>query len=232
MLIADRFRLLWPPKQIRYVCQICVGVADVEEGLRGALGCAYDLDADALFALEVLDSLDVVSVARDEDVGIGVPCEAHHVHHDAYVPVALVRDCPLPFGGQGLVYHERLGAYLVAELVEVVDEGARRGRPLSLIGLLLLDDVEGCPEQLPVTDGRREEPGVVEDALVVVLDRVVEVGPVDEDGHPFCTSPFHHARILAENIACPYKGGGLPGTRTTLISIDHFASTLERSERT
>src|SRR5918999_4585546 len=231
MLIADRFRLLWPPKQIRYVCQICVGVADVEEGLRGALGCAYDLDADALFALEVLDSLDVVSVARDEDVGISVPCKAHHVHHDAYIPVALVRDRPLPIRGQGLVYHERFGAYLVAELVEVVDEGARRGRPLSLVNLLLLDDVESDPKQLPVSHGRREEPGVVEDALVVVLDRMVEVSPVDEDGHPLCSSPFHHARILAENIACPYKVGGLPGTRTTLISIGRSVSALERSEQ-
>src|SRR5918997_6121600 len=166
MLIADRFRWPGPPKEIRYVCQVCVGVADVKEGLGGALGRAYDLDADAFFALEVLYGLDVVSVARDEDVGVGVPCEAHHVHHYAYVPVALVRDGPLAVRGQGLVHHERLGAYLVAELVEVVDEGARRGRPLSLIGLLLLDDVEGCPEQLPVTDGRREEPGVVEDALV------------------------------------------------------------------
>src|SRR5215218_9470833 len=146
MLIADSFRRPWLPKQIRDVGQVRVGVADVEEGLGGALGRAYDFDADAFFALEVLDGLHVVSVARDEDVGIGVPCEAHHVHHDAYVPVALVRDRPLPFGGQGLVYHEWLGAYLVAELVEVVDEGARRGRSLSLIGLLLLDDVESGPK--------------------------------------------------------------------------------------
>src|ERR671920_14149 len=232
MLIADRFRRPGPPEQLRYVCQICVGVADVEEGLRGALGCAYDLDADALFALEVLDSLDVVSVARDEDVGIGVPCEAHHVHHDAYVPVALVRDRPLPVRGERLMYHERLGAHLVAELVEVVYEGARRGRPLSFVGLLLLDDVESGPKELPVSHGRREEPGIVEDTFVVVLDRVIEVGPVDEDGYPLCASPFHHARILAENIACPYKVGGLPGTRTTLISIGHSAATLERSERT
>src|ERR671912_24875 len=230
MLIADRFGRPWPPKEIRYVCQVCVGVADVEEGLGGALGRAYDLDADAFFALEVLDGLHVVSVARDEDVGIGVPCEAHHVHHDAYVPVALVRDRPLPFRGQGLVHHERFGAYLVAELVEVIDEGPRRS-PLSLLGLLLLDDVESSPEELPVPDRRREEPGIVEDAFVVVLDRVVEVRPVDEDGHPLCTSPFHHARILTENIACPYKTGGLPGTRTTLISIGRSASTLERREQ-
>jgi hypothetical protein len=33
---------------------------------------------------------------------------------------------------------------------------------------------------------------------------VVEVGPVDEHGDPLCGSPFHRARILAENIACPY----------------------------
>src|SRR5215204_2150406 len=117
-------------------------VADVEEGLGGALGGAYDLDAEAFLALEELDGLHVVSVASDEDVGISVPCAAHHVHHYAYVPVALVRDGPLSVRGQGLVHHERLGAYLVAELVEVVDEGARRGRPLCLIGLLLLDDVE------------------------------------------------------------------------------------------
>src|SRR5215203_2385399 len=231
LLIAERSRRPWTPKQLWYVCQVCVGVADVEEGLGGALGRTYDLDADAFFALEVLDGLHVVSVARDEDVGIGVLCEARHVNHDAYVPVALVRDRPLPVRGQGLVYHERLGAYLVAELVEVVDEGARRGRPLSLIGLLLLDDVESGPKYFPGSDGRREEPGVVEDAFVVVLDRVVEVSPVDEDGHPFCTSPFHHARILTENIACPYKTGSLPGTRTTLISIGRSTSTLERSER-
>jgi hypothetical protein len=123
-----------------------VRVADVEERLGGALGSAYDLDADALFALEVIDGLDVVSVAGDEDVGIGVHCEAHHVHHDAYVPVALVRDRSLPIRGQGLVHHERLGAHLVAELVEVVDEGARRGRSLSFVDLLLLDDVESGPK--------------------------------------------------------------------------------------
>src|ERR687898_24144 len=168
MLIADRFRRPGPPKEIRYVCQVCVSVADVEEGLGGALGRAYDFDADALFALEVLHGLDVVPVAGDEDVSIGVSCEAHHVHHYAYIPV---------------------------------------------------------------THGRREEPGVIEDTFVVVLDRVIEVRPVDEDGHPFCTSPFHHVRILAENIAYPYKVGGLPGTRTTLISMGRSAATLERSER-
>src|SRR5215207_2677273 len=231
MLIADRFRRPGPPKEIRYVCQVCVGVADVEEGLGGALGCAYDLDADALLALEVLDGLDIVAVARDEDVGVGVFCEAHHVHDDAYVPVALVRDRPLPVRGQGLVHYERLGSYLVAELVEVVDEGARRGRPLPLFGLLFLDDVEGGPQELPVSDGRREEPVVVEDALVVVLDRVVEIRPVDEDGHPLCGSPLHHARILAEIIACPYKSACLPGARTALISMGRVAWAVKRRER-
>src|SRR5215213_9917738 len=136
MLIADSFRRPWLPKQIRDVGQVRVGVADVEEGLGGALGRAYDFDADALLALEVLDGLDVVPVAGDEDVGVGVPREAHHVYDDAYVPVALVRNRSFPFWGQGLVHHERLGAHLVAELVEVVDEGPRRG-PLSLLGLLL-----------------------------------------------------------------------------------------------
>src|SRR5215204_1446537 len=232
MLIADSlFRRPRAPKQLRDIGEVCMRVAGVEEGLGGALGRAYDLDADAFLTLEVLDGLDVVSVAGDEDVGVGVPREAHHVDHDAYIPVSLVRYGSLPFRGQGLVHHERLGAYLVAELVEVVDEGARRCRHLSLVGLLLLDDVKGGPKQLPVSDGRREEPGVVEDAFVVVLDRMVEVSPIDEDGHPFCTSPFHHARILTENIACPYKTGGLPGTRTTLISIGRYTSTLERSER-
>src|SRR5215211_4117468 len=231
MLIADRFRRPWPPEQLRNICQVRVGVADIEEGLGGALGRAYDLDADTLLALEVLDGLDVVPVAGDEDVSIGVSCETHHVYDDAYVPVALVRDRPLTFRGQGLVYHERLGAYLVAELVEVVDEGSRRVRPLSIIGLLLLDEVESRPEELPVPDGRREEPGVIEDAFVVVLDRVVKVRPVDEDGDPLCGSPFHHGRILAEHIACPYKVGGLPGTRTALISTGRSALTLERSER-
>src|SRR5215212_11953410 len=101
MLIADSFRRPWLPKQIRDVGQVRVGVADVEKGLGGALGRAYDLDADALFALEVLDGLDVVPVAGDEDVGVGVPCEAHHVDDDAYVPVALVRDRSFSFRGQG-----------------------------------------------------------------------------------------------------------------------------------
>jgi hypothetical protein len=31
---------------------------------------------------------------------------------------------------------------------------------------------------------------------------VVEVGPVDEYGDPLYRSSFHHARILAEKIAC------------------------------
>src|SRR5215210_3723068 len=147
MLIADSlFRRPGPPKQLRDIGEICMRVADVEEGLGGALGRAYDLDAETFFALQVLDGLDVVPVTRDEDVGVGVPGEAHHVDHDAYIPVSLVRDGPLPFRGQGLVHDERLGAYLVAELVEVVDEGARRGRRLSLVGLLLLDDVEGGPK--------------------------------------------------------------------------------------
>ena len=55
--------------------------------------------------------------------------------------------------------------------------------------------------------------------------------PIDEDGHPLCGSPFHHARILAENIACPYTVGGLPGIRTALISMGRSALTLERSEQ-
>src|SRR3712207_9265518 len=96
-------------------------------------GGAYDLDADALLALEVLDGLDVVPIARDEDVGVGVICEAHHVDDDADVPVALVRDGPLALGTEGLVDNEGLGAHLVAELVEVVDEGARRGTHLRLL---------------------------------------------------------------------------------------------------
>src|SRR5215213_2486745 len=189
MLLADSlFRRPGPPKQLRYIGQVGVGVAGVEEGLGGTLGRAYDLDAEAFLALEVFDGVDVVAVARDEDVVVGVGGEAHHVDDYAYVPVALVRDRPLPARSQGLVYHERLGAHLVAELVEVVDEGARRRRPLRLVGLLLLDYVEGGPEKLPFPNGCREESGVVEDALVVVLDRMVEVGPVDEDGNPLCGS--------------------------------------------
>src|SRR5215213_2538463 len=109
MLIADSlFRRPGSPKQFRYIDQVGVGVAGVEEDLGGTLGRAYDLDADAFLALEVLDGVDVVAVARDEDVGVGVDGEAHHVDDDAYVPVALVRDRPLPVRGQGLVYHERL----------------------------------------------------------------------------------------------------------------------------
>src|ERR687898_2691540 len=134
-MIAGRFLWAVTPEEIGNVRQVGVGVTDVQEGLGGALGRAYDLDADALFALEVLHGLDVVPVAGDEDVSIGVSCEAHHVHHYAYIPVTLVRDRLLPVWGQGLVHHERLGAYFVAEFVEVVDEGTRRGRPLSLLGL-------------------------------------------------------------------------------------------------
>src|SRR3712207_8974509 len=47
-------------------------------------GGAYDLDADALLALEVLDGLDVVPIARDEDVGVGVIREAHHVRSEEH----------------------------------------------------------------------------------------------------------------------------------------------------
>src|ERR671910_859730 len=97
MLIADSL-LRWsgPPKQIWNVGEIRVRVAVVEEGLGGTLGRAYDLDADAFLALEVLDGLDVVPVAGDEDVGVRVGGEAHHVYDDAYVPVALVGDGLLP----------------------------------------------------------------------------------------------------------------------------------------
>src|SRR5215212_10610023 len=131
MLIADRlFRRPRLAKEVRYVHEVGVLVADVEESLGGALGGAYDLDADALLALQVLDGLHVVAVAGDEGVGVGVVREAHHVHHDAYIPVALVRDRPLALGSEGLVNYERLGAYLVAELVEIVDEGAGRGGTL------------------------------------------------------------------------------------------------------
>src|ERR671921_1670759 len=230
MLIADSLFRTGPAKQLGDICEVGVGVADVEEGLGGALGRAYDLDADAFLALEVLDGVYVVSVPGDEDVGIGVGGEAHHVDDDAYVPVALVGDGLLPRGGKCFVHDERLGAYLVAELVEVVDEGARRGRALRLLGLLLLDDVERCPQELSVPDGRGEKPGVVQNALVVVLDRVVEVGPVDEHGDPFCGSPFHSARILAEIIACSYERHSLPGQLLAIISISRLAWALERGE--
>jgi hypothetical protein len=58
--------------------------------------------------LEVLDGLDVVAVAGDEDVGVSVVGETHHVDNDAYVPVALVRNYALPVGGEALVDDERL----------------------------------------------------------------------------------------------------------------------------
>ena len=72
-----------------------MGVAGVEERLGGALGGTYNLDSEAFIALEVLDDLDAVAVAGDEDVGVGVGGEAHHVHDDyADVPVVLVGDRP------------------------------------------------------------------------------------------------------------------------------------------
>src|SRR3712207_9579302 len=64
----------------------------------------------------------VVAVAGDEDVDVGVIGQAHHVDDDAHVPVALVGDDALPVGREALVNDERLGAYLVAELVQVVDK--------------------------------------------------------------------------------------------------------------
>src|ERR687893_938294 len=87
--VVDRFRRPRLPEEVRDIGEVGVLVAEVEERLRGTLGGAYDLHADALLALEVLDGLDVISVAGDEDVGVGMTREPHHVHDDAYIPVAL-----------------------------------------------------------------------------------------------------------------------------------------------
>src|SRR5215212_1128849 len=113
-MIADRSRRSRPPEQVR-------GVADVEQGLGGAWGGANDLHTQALLALKVLDSLNVVAVAGDQYVGIRAFGEAHHINDYPDVPVAFVGDRLLTFGGEGLVHDERLGAHFVAELIEVID---------------------------------------------------------------------------------------------------------------
>src|SRR5919199_6461431 len=100
MLIIESFRRRESPEQIRYVSEVGVLVANVEEGLGGTLGRAYDVAADTLFPLQVLDGLNIISVAGDEDVGVGVLRETHHVDDDAYIPIPLVRDGPLALGGE------------------------------------------------------------------------------------------------------------------------------------
>ena len=140
-----------------------MGVADVQQSLGGALTGADDLDSQAFLALEVLDGLDIVSVAGDEDVGVSVVGEAHHIDDDAHVPVTLMGYDALPIGREGLVDDERLRAHLIAELVEVVDEGAGRAR--SFVRLLLLNDIKGGAQELPIANGGGEENTVIEDAL-------------------------------------------------------------------
>jgi hypothetical protein len=100
---------------------------------------------------------------------------------------------------------ERLGAHLVAKLVEVVDEGAGTGssaNSAAVVRLLLLDDVEGGAQELAVADGGSEEDAVIQDALVVALYGVVKVRSVDEDRdllHCVRTSHgSHNARMLPE----------------------------------
>src|SRR4028119_268944 len=120
MLIVDDLRR--SPKQVRYVAKIRVQVGNIQEGLGGTLAGAHDFNAQAFLTLEVLDGLHVVAVAGDEYVSVGVVGQAYHVYDDANVPVALVRNDPLAFGGDGLVDGERLGAHLITELVEIVDK--------------------------------------------------------------------------------------------------------------
>src|SRR5215210_4482356 len=204
-MIAERSRRTRPPEQIWDVAEICVGVADVEQSLGGAWGGADDLDAQAFLALEVLDGLDVIAVAGDEHVGIRAVGEAHHVNDYPDVPVALVGDRLLTFGGEGLVDDERLGAHLVTELVEVVDKGAGAGGSAgssAVVRLLLLDDVEGGAQELAVANSGGQEDAVIEDALEVALYGVVEVRPVDEDRDLFhcvrTSHGSHNVRMLPE----------------------------------
>ena len=122
----------------------------------------------------------VVTVAGDQDVGVGVVRQTHHVHDDADVPVALVVDAPLSLRAKGLVDEEGFGADFVAEPVQVVDERAGRGGS-GVVRLLLLYYVEGRAQQLTTVRGGGEQHPVVEDSLEIVLDGVVEVRAVHED---------------------------------------------------
>ena len=74
----------------------------------------------------------------------------------ADVPVVLVGDSPAAVEGGYLVDLEGFGAHLVAELVEVVDERARRVGVLGVVRSLLLHDVEGRAQELAAADGRFE----------------------------------------------------------------------------
>jgi len=74
----------------------------------------------------------------------------------ADVPVVLVGDSPAAVEGGCLVDLEGFGAHLVAELVEVVDERARRVGVLGVVRSLLLHDVEGRAQELAAADGRFE----------------------------------------------------------------------------
>src|SRR3712207_24781 len=80
LFARDYLLWAWAAEEVGDICKVGVQVADVEEGLRGTLGRADDLEADTFLALEVLDGFDVVAVAGDEDVDVGVVGEAHHVH--------------------------------------------------------------------------------------------------------------------------------------------------------
>src|SRR5918995_322434 len=139
-MIADRSRRPRPPEQVRDVAEVGVGVADIEQSLRGARGGANDLHTQALLALKILDGLDVVAVAGDQHVGIRAFGQAHHIDDYPDVPVALVGDRLLTLGREGLVDDERLGAHLIAELIEVIYEGASAGSPAgssAVVRLLL-----------------------------------------------------------------------------------------------
>src|SRR5919112_3573528 len=216
-MIADRSGRSRPPEQVRDVAEVGVGVADVEQGLGSARGGANDLHTQALLALKVLDGLDVVAVAGDQHVGIRAFGEAYHIDDNPDVPVALVGDRLLTFGREGLVDDERLGAHLVAELVEVINKGAGAGSPAgssAVVCLLLLDDVEGGAQELAVADGGSQENAIIQDALVVALYGMIEVRPVDEDRNLFycvrTSHGSHNACMLPEKETRKYHSLQFP----------------------
>ena len=115
--------------------------------------------------------------------------------------------------------HKWLRAYLIAKLVEVVDEGAGAG---CLVRLLLLDYVEGSTQELTTADGGGEEHAVVEYALIVALNGMVEVRPVDEDSNLLRSiRPFHSIHsggMLPEKGISKIPGVSPPGAANMLCS--------------
>jgi hypothetical protein len=137
-----------------------------------------------------------------------------------------VGDDALPIGREGLVDDERLRAHLIAELVEVVDEGAGAR---DFVRLLLLDDVEGCAQELPAARGGGEKDAIVKDAFVVAFYGVVQVRPVDEDGDLLRRIwPFRSSH----SAACYQKKGLHKGLRCTSPHgiADMICSGLEKTD--